>query len=117
MKGKSLAVSILSVIVVAIASYSALFSPSAQAWLGIASFTITAVLSTFASSGTWPKGWSSVLWITNIAGVVIQVLSAIGDKALIDPAIVNYLIIGINILLTGFVKDYGSGSVVENAKS
>lgn len=114
MKGKSLVVSILSVAVAAIASYSGLVAPHVQAWLGILSFGITLLLSSpILASGTFPQGWTSVMWITNIAGIIIQLMSAIGDKGLIDPAIANYIIIGINILLTGFIKDYGSGSIVK----
>jgi len=114
MKGKSLAVSILSVIVAIIAAYSGLASPSAQAWFGIVSFAIVLLLqSPILSSGTFPVGWTSTVWIVNIAGIVIQVLSSIGEKSLVDPAVINYVIIGINILLTGFVKDYGSGSIVK----
>ena len=113
MKGKSLVVSIMSVMIAAIASYSGLVAPHIQAWLGIVSFGLTILLSSqIFASGTFPKGWTTVMWITNISGIVIQLMSAIGEKGLIDPNICNYIIIGINILLTGFVKDYGSGNSI-----
>lgn len=116
MKGKSLGVSLISMAIAAIASYSALGSPAVAAWLGIVSFGLTLVLSTLAPSGEFPKGWTAVMWITNGVGIAIQVLTAIADKQLADPVTINYVIIGINILMQTFIKDYGTGSMVENAK-
>ena len=116
MKGKSLGVSLISMAIAAIAAYSSLGSPAVAAWLGIVSFTLTLVLSTFAASGEFPKGWTAVMWITNGVGIVIQVLTAMADKQLADPVTINYVIIGINILMQTFIKDYGTGSVIENTK-
>ena len=113
MKNKSLAVQILTMIVAVIGSYGALFSTTAQAWLGIVSFAITVLLqSPILSTGTWPVGWNKIMWISNGAGIVIQVLNAISDKGLVDPATINYVIVGINILLVTFIKDYGNTSTV-----
>lgn len=116
MKGKSLGVSLISMAIAAIAAYSSLGSPAVAAWLGIVSFTLTLVLSTFAASGEFPKGWTAVMWITNGVGIVIQVLTAMADKQLADPVTINYVIIGINILMQTFIKDHGTGSVIENTK-
>ena len=116
MKGKSLGVSLISMAIAAIAAYSSLGSPAVAAWLGIVSFGLTLVLSTFAPSGSFPKGWTAVMWITNGVGIAIQVLTAMADKQLADPTTINYVIIGINILMQTFIKDYGTGSMVENTK-
>ena len=111
MNGKSLGASLISMAIAAIAAYSALGSPTLAAWLGIVSFGLTLVLSTFAPSGSFPKGWTAVMWITNGVGIAIQVLTA-----MVDPTTINYVIIGINILMQTFIKDYGTGSMVENTK-
>lgn len=103
---KSLAVQILTVIVLMIGAYMGTFSAGAQAWLGIVSMALTLVLSTFFASGTMPSGWTTILWITNVSGVVLQVLNAIGTAGLIDAQVINMIMIGINILLQVFVKDY-----------
>lgn len=109
MKGKSLIVQLLSFGVAVIGSYSALFSDGVQAWLGIVAFAATLLLnSDMLASGTWPKGWSAFLWISNLAGIGIQILSQIGEKGLVDPNIVNYVITGINLFVFTFIKDYGT---------
>lgn len=103
---KSLAVQILTVIILMIGAYMGAFSTGAQAWLGIVSMGLTLVLSTFFPSGSMPTGWTTIMWITNISGVVLQVLNAMGTSGLIDAQVVNMIMIGINILLQVFVKDY-----------
>jgi hypothetical protein len=103
---KSLAVQILTVLVLLIGAYSGLFSATGQAWLGIVSMAATLVLSTFFPSGTLPSGWNKIMWITNITGVVLQLLAAIGSAGLIDPMTVNTIIIAINIFVQVFIKNY-----------
>jgi hypothetical protein len=103
---KSLAVQILTVLVLLIGAYSGMFSASAQAWLGIVSMAATVTLSTFFPSGTLPSGWNKIMWITNITGVVLQLLAAIGSAGLIDPMTVNSIIIAINIFVQVFIKNY-----------
>ena len=113
MKGKSLIVQIFTLAILMIAAYSGLFSASSAAWLGVASLALTLTLnSPLLSSGSWPSGWAPVMWISNIGGILLQVLSQIGEKNLIEPNIVNYVIIGINLLLFTFIKDYGTGTSI-----
>ena len=113
MKGKSLVVAIFSILIAVIASYSNLLPVHLQGWIGIVSFTLTLLLaSPFLKSGSYPAGWTPVLIITNIVGIAVQVLGKIGDDALVNPAVINYVILGINILMTGFIKDYGKGSIL-----
>ena len=103
---KSLAVQLLTVVILMIGAYMGSFSAGVQAWLGIASMAITLVLSTFFASGTMPSGWTTLMWVSNIAGVVLQVANALGTTGLVDAQTINMIMIGINILLQVFVKDY-----------
>lgn len=103
---KSLAVQILTVLVLLIGAYSGLFGDTAQAWLGIVSMGATLVLSTFFPSGNMPSGWNKIMWITNITGVALQLLTAIGSAGLVDVMTINTIIVSINIFLQVFVKEY-----------
>lgn len=107
---KSLAVQIMTVIVLLIGAYSGFFTESTQAWLGIASMALTLTLSTFFPSGTLPGGWTAIMWITNIAGVVMQLLNALGSQGLVDAQTVNIIMIAINVLMQVVVKQYDSQS-------
>jgi len=103
---KSLIAQILSILILVIAAYSFNFTGSTQAWLGVVSFAATITLGIFLPSGQWVKGWSTTLWITNIAGAVIQVLNAIWERDLMNPMLVNQIIIGLNLLIGYLGKDY-----------
>lgn len=103
---KSLAVQILTVLVLLIGAYSGYLNPSAQAWLGIVSMGLTLTLSTFFPSGSLPKGWTAIMWITNISGVVMQLLNALGDNGLVDAQTINIIMIAINVILQVIVKEY-----------
>lgn len=103
---KSLAVQIITILVLLIGAYAGFFSESAQAWLGIVSMALTLTLSTFFPTGTLPKGWTAIMWIANVCGVVMQLLNAIGDAGLIDAQTINIVMIGINIILQVIVKQY-----------
>jgi len=103
---KSLAVQILTVLVLMIGAYSGMFGATAQAWLGILSMGATLALSTFFPSGTLPNGWSKIMWITNIAGIVLQLLTAVGSAGLIDAMTINTIILAINIFLQVYIKEY-----------
>lgn len=109
---KSLAVQIMTIILLLISSYSGFFGESVQAWLGIVSMALTLVLSTFFPSGTMPKGWTAIMWIVNICGVVMQLLNAMGSQGLIDAQSVNIVMISINVILQVIVKQYGVTPVV-----
>lgn len=114
MKTKSLIVQVLTVLILAIGSYSGMFSPAVAAWLGIISMAATLTLSTFFPSGTIVTGWTWVMWATNISGVVVQILNLTSENGLIAPNITNSIIIAINIFIQVFLKDYnGGGSIVE----
>lgn len=114
MNGKANVINFLTLILAAIGAYSTMFSESTQAWLGIAGMAISTVLATFVTNGTWVSGWSQTLWVTTIAGVVIQLLTAIGGAALIAPAVVTGVTTGINIFINVFYKSYGGAvSVAE----
>jgi hypothetical protein len=107
--GKANAFNILTFLVAAIAAYSGLASEGLQSWLGIIAFTISAVLATFATGGVWVKGWDKTMWVVTGAGVVIQVLNAMSEKALVDPVTITYIITGINLFINVFYKSYPAG--------
>jgi hypothetical protein len=74
--------------------------------MGIASSALVLVLSNFFPSGVLVKGWNVVLWATNIGAVAIQVLNLVSEQGLVSAAIINGIIIGINILIQVFFKNY-----------
>lgn len=112
MKNKTLLWQILSMFVVFIGFYGNSLGEGGQKWIGVISFSITALLnSKILSSGSWPTGWSVAMWATQIVGLLIQIANFMVEKALIDPQVVNIVIMAINTFLVTFVKDYGSGSV------
>lgn len=107
---KSIAVQIITVLVLLIGAYVGFFSPSGQAWLGIISMGLTLALSTFFPSGTFPKGWTAIMWVTNISGVVMQLLNAMGTQGLVEPQTINFIMIAINLILQIVIKQYGTTS-------
>ncbi len=114
MKGKSLLVQILTTLVLVIGSYGKLFDATTAAWLGIVSMGLTAVLGTFFKSGEFVKGWSKVMIVVNAIGILVQLLNATSDNGLLPSDVVNYVIIGINIFVGVFLRDYiGNGSITE----
>lgn len=103
---KSLAVQIMTALVLLIGAYAGFFSSGIQAWLGIASMALTLTLSTVFPSGTLPTHWTTVMWITNISGIVLQVLTVIGEQGLVDAQTINIVMIAINVILQTIVKQY-----------
>lgn len=108
MEKKSLAVQFITVVILMIGAYTGMFNSGVQAWLGIVSMALTLGLSTFFPSGTLVKGWTAVMWALNISGIVLQLLNALGGSGLVDPQITNAIMIGINILIQVFVKNYNT---------
>lgn len=109
MTKKTLAWQILSFMVAMIAGYNGLFNEKTQIILGLVSFAITAVLnSPILSTGTWPKGWNTAMWITQIAGVSIQVANYTSEHAIIAPMVVNMFVFTVNTILVVFVKQYNT---------
>ena len=108
---KSLVWQILSFMVAMIAGYSGLFDEKTQMVLGIISFSVTALLqSPILSTGTFPKGWDSVMWFTQIAGVLIQVVNFLGEKAVVPAMFVNMFIFTVNTIIVTFVKNYNTNN-------
>lgn len=114
MKGKSLLVQILTTIILVIGSYGKLFDATTAAWLGIVSMGLTSILGTFFKSGEFVKGWSKVMIAVNAIGILVQLLNASSENGLLPADVVNYVVIGINIFMGVFLKDYiGNGSIAE----
>lgn len=112
MKNKTLLWQVCSLIIVLLGIYGQQFGETGQKWIGIVSFSITAFLnSKIMSTGEWPKGWSTAMWATQVFGLIVQVVNFMVEKAILDPHVVNVMIMTINVFLAAFVKDYGSGSV------
>lgn len=106
MKRKSLIVSILSALLLVIGNYAGFLDATWQAWLGVVAIAANLVLSTWFPSGTIVKGWTWVMWVTSVSAIVIQILNAISAASFLTPEITNAIIIGINIVIQVFVKDY-----------
>lgn len=112
MKNKTLLWQILSLAVVFLGTYGSDMSQQGQKWVGLVSFAITAFLnSKIMSTGEWPKGWSTAMWAAQIVGILIQIGNFLVEKSIVDPQVVNISIMVLNVFLSTFVKDYGSGSV------
>lgn len=103
---KSLAVQLITAALLLIGAYSGMFSTGAQAWLGIVSMGLTLFMSTVLPTGTMPKGWTTMMWIFNLSGIVLQLLDTMGSMGLVEPKITNAIMIGLNILIQVFIKDY-----------
>lgn len=116
MKAKSLAVSVISAAILVIGAYSGYLTATAQAWAGIVAMALTLTLSTIFPSGEIVKGWNWVMWSTNIAAIVLQLLSATMDKGLLAPELVNGIIIAINIFIQVFLKSYAGGESITEKK-
>lgn len=111
MKNKSLVVQILSLALSLAGIYTTFFGPTGQAIVGVLCFTITALLqSPILSSGIWPTGWLTSMWVFQISAIVIQVANFAADSALINPAVVNVFVMTVNAFLTVFIKDYSTSN-------
>lgn len=111
MKNKSLAWQILSFAVVILGIYGGFFGEKGQILLGIASFTITALLqSPILSSGSFPTGWNKYFWSLQIGGLLIQVANFLSTSAIVDPQVINVFIMTVNAILTTFIKEYTDSS-------
>ncbi len=106
MQKKSTFFNIATLIVLAIGAYGGLFTVTAAAWLGIVSMALTLVLSTWFPSGTFIGFGNSATWVVNGAGILIQLLNATSEHELIPANIVSDIVIGINLILQVFFKDY-----------
>ena len=111
MKGKSVAVQIITTVILLIGAFGANLSGTFAAWLGIVSMALTLILSTFAPSGTFVKGWSVVMWATNIGGILTQLLVATSDAGLVAANITNGIIVVINIILQVYFTDKVNSAV------
>lgn len=104
---KTLSFSILSLAVAVLTAYATAFNPTAQAWIGIAVLVVTGFLNVaYTSSGTFIGYFQAAQWITIIGGIVLQAMNAIGDGGLIPAHIVNYIVIGVTIIIQQFGKTY-----------
>lgn len=111
MKSKSSAVQIITTLVLLIGYFGNMFDAHTAAILAAVSYALTACLSTFAPSGTFVKGWSVVMWATNIAGVATQILNYTSDNGLVAVNITGAIIAVINILLQVYFTDKVNSSV------
>lgn len=110
MKGKSIVVSLISFAVAMLGLFSAGMSDQLQLILGGVTLLLTAVLSTFFKTGELPTGWTTVMWVSNIALVVMMVLNYYSGNGFINPAVVTMIGAVINAIINIFLKDYGNGS-------
>lgn len=111
MKGKSVAVQIISTLILALGYFGNYFEASTAAILAAVAYGLTAVLSTFAPSGEWVKGWNWVMWGTNIIGVLVQVANYTADAGLVQVNIANGIIVALNIILQVYFTNKMNASV------
>jgi hypothetical protein len=107
MKNKSLVWQILSLAMVLAGIYGNMFGATGQLVIGVFSCGITALLqSPILSSGTWPKGWSTAMWIMQAAAIIIQVANYMGDQQIVPASAINIFVMTVNAFLATFIKDY-----------
>lgn len=99
MKGKSVLVQILTTLVLLAGANVFGFTGTAAAWTGIIGMGISMLLTRFASSGTWVKGFDWVFYGVNIIAILIQLSQATGEAGLIPVNITNGIVIVLNIIL------------------
>lgn len=116
MKGKANAFNLLTLVVAYIGAFMAGFSPVVQMWLGIVSFTISAILSTYSSNGAWVKGWGKSAWVVAVAGTVIQVANHMGAVGAVSVSTITMVVTGISIFINVIYKSYdGNTSIAEKS--
>lgn len=103
---KSAFVNIATLLIGAIGAYAGMFSVTAAAWLSIVSMALTLVLSTWFPSGTFSPSANIASYVVNGGGILIQLLNATADSALIPAETVASIVIGINLVLQVYFKDY-----------
>jgi hypothetical protein len=113
MKRKSLIVTIISALVLALGAYSGFFNSTAQSWMGIVSFGLVTTLSVFAPSGAFEHGMKPIVIVSNAVAILLQVANLIGEKSLMDAALLNGIVIGLNIFTQTFLKDYSDSAVAK----
>ncbi len=107
MKRKSLLVSILSAVVLGLGAYAGFFNEVTQAWLSVVSMVIVACLTRFAPSGEFKfKGTEPFVFWGNVLAILIQAGQMISEQSLMNPQLLLGIMIGLNIVVTGFMKDY-----------
>lgn len=116
MNGKANAVNIITFLIAMIGAYTTMFGVKEQAVLGIIGMALSTVLATFATNGTWVKGWSTTLWVTTVAGVVIQLLNAVGAAEFMKPSVVTGIVTGINVFINVFYKSYDGNDTLSERK-
>jgi hypothetical protein len=99
MKGKSIAVQILTTIILIVGSVGSLFNETWVAVLGVVAAAATLIVKTFFPSGTLVFGWDILLWATNIGYVILQITNMVGTVAWIDPTIINAMAVVINTVI------------------
>ena len=112
MKGKSLLLNIFTIAISVLGVAAGLFTPAVASWIGLVSFALTIVLNTVFPSGVFVSGWNIAMWITNLGGIVLQLINYAGAHALVDPQTVNYVVVAVNVLIQVLAKDFGSGTIV-----
>lgn len=105
MKGKSIAVQVLTTLILALGYFGNYFDAGTAAILAAVSYGLTAVLSTFAPSGTWVTGWNWVMWGVNIIGVLIQVANYTAEAGLVAVNVAGGIVAALNIILQVYFTD------------
>lgn len=107
MQKKSLIFTILSLVGAFIAAYTSSFSAHTQAILGIVSFAIASVLTTFFPSGSFVGGgWKIGYYIVIVGGILTQIANLVIEAGIADPSIINYIVLGIAVIVNQFGREY-----------
>lgn len=113
MKGKSIFVQFLTLIVALGSAFKGIVSATMSAWFGVAGSTATVLLSIFWPSGVLVQGWNAGMIIFNSLLAANQLLNIWSGAGFIPIDVSNYIMVSINLIIQIFLKDYGSGSVME----
>lgn len=100
---------LLFTIITGIAGILSILAPtmpdSIKMILGVASMALTIIVHQFFPTGETPKGWGVALWVTNIGGALIEILTTTVLNTIIPIGYITLIVAIINYVITT-VKDY-----------
>jgi len=104
---KSALASILGIALAALVTVSPTLGATAQQWVGLVTFSLTFVLTTWFPSGQFiGQSWKAAMYVATIGGFLLQVLALVGDIVVIPSNWVNYIGMAITFAVSQWGKVY-----------
>ncbi len=104
---KSLLASAIGIALAALAAFAPQFGATTQQWLGLVTFTLTFVATTFFPSGVFVGDvWKAAYYVFLIGGFIMQLLGLIADITPIPAQWINYITLGVAFIVNQFGRTY-----------